>query len=270
MKFERILRIVNCEPWLITASAHAQIRRLLDARLAGMPMEPMDKPDKPEEMNLDRAVAVVPVAGVLGKGLSAIEKSCGACDVDDVAEALARAVDMPEATAILLYVDSPGGSVRGISELGDAVVAASKIKTVFAFTDGMMDSGAYWLSAGADQIYASQAAEVGGIGVYIPWIDETKAYNKEGLAVDIIKNSEGKFKGMGYPGTALTEEQRAHLQKRVDDIFAMFVEHITNNRPKVKREAMQGQSFLAADALEMGLIDAVAGFDAAISDALLL
>ena len=263
MKFRHLLEIVHCQPWLITPAAHETIRNLLDQKLAGVDLafEPTEQP----AMTVQDGVAVIPVKGVIGKGLSAIEKSCGACGVEDIAANIAAAENDPTVGAVLFDIDSPGGSVPGVPELAETIRTMGK-KSV-AFTEGQMDSAAYWLASGTDCIYSTPSAEVGSIGVYMPWVDQTKRYEAAGVKVDVIKNTGGTYKGMGYPGTALTDEQRAHLQERVDGIFSMFTDAVLAKKPKVAADSMRGQTFMGKAAKKAGLVDALGSYADAFNEA---
>jgi signal peptide peptidase SppA len=275
MKLLHVLQAVLNEPWVITESAHAKIRMVVQAKLAGArvsdeyEVEATAKDQFQLTGDTGNLCAIVPIHGIIGKGVSGIERSSGMVGVEQISADIDAAMADDNVSCILLDIDSPGGSVRGVPELGDKIREANETKPVLAFTDGQMDSGAYWLAAGARAIYASRGSEVGSIGVYIPWADETRAYEQEGVSVKVIKNKEGTFKGMGLPGTALTAEQEEHLQKRVQDIFSDFTTHILASR-KVSMDAMRGQSFRACDALECGLIDQVSDFETAVRDCLLL
>lgn len=265
MKFSRVHRIVTSEPWLVTPAAHTSIRELVEAHIQGSDL-PIALDYEAPKMDVQDGVAIIPIAGVIGKGLSAIEKSCGACGIEDIAANLAEAATSPEVRSILLHFDSPGGAVTGVPELANVIAAVSAQRPVVAYTDGQMCSAAYWLGAGARAIYASDSAEVGSIGVYMPWVDQTKAYEAEGYKVEVIKNKGGTFKGMGVPGTSLTDDQRAHLQDRVDQIFGMFTGHVTRSR-SVKADALRGQSFLAAEAKQVGLVDRIGSLADAMAEA---
>jgi len=166
-------------------------------------------------------------------------------------------------TTILLDVDSPGGVVGGVPELADLIADVDETKRVTAFTEGQMCSAAYWLACGAREIIATPSSEVGSIGVYMPWMDSTAAFAAQGVKVEVIKNTGGTFKGMGMPGTSLTDDQRAHLQDRVDEIFGMFADHVTANR-HTSTEAMRGQTFMGKSAKKAGLVDRVGSYQTAV------
>jgi signal peptide peptidase SppA len=155
---------------------------------------------------------------------------------------------------VLLDIDSPGGSVTGVPELAARIKAVADERPVFAFTDGMMCSAAYWLASQTDAIYATKTADVGSIGVYMAILDEARAYEMAGVKVELFKA--GRLKGMGMPGTSLTEEAREHLQSEVDDIYQWFTSDVRSKRD-VSAEVMQGQSFMAEAAARHELIDMV-------------
>jgi signal peptide peptidase SppA len=262
MKFARIFQAVHFQPWLITSRGHASVRELLERRLEFTPLS-----DRPTQdvfgnelpvMQIQDGIAIIPINGVIGKGLGSLEKSCGAVGVEDVSADIQAAVMDKSVKAILLDISSPGGTVGGVPNLADLIAEATKYKKVIAYSDSEMASAAYWLASSANLIYADMVSDVGSIGVYIPWVDQSAAFAMEGYKVDLIKNAGGKYKGMGYPGTSLTPEQRDQMQKSVDQIFSMFQGHVLMNRPKIKEEAMQGQTFLGDEALSVGLIDGVA------------
>jgi len=204
-------------------------------------------------MQIIDGMAHIPIGGVIGKKLSGMEKGSGAVDVNDISRELHVATADPNVTRILLHIDSPGGMVTGTPELS-AQIGRIK-KPVYAFTDGSMASGAYWIGASADAIFATETANIGSIGVYLPVIDSTEAMAKRGLKVDLI--TAGTLKGAGFPGTKMTEPQRAHLQQRVNDIHGMFTSHVQAHRGVVTDATMQGQTFMAKEALERNLIDGI-------------
>ena len=267
MKFQHVLEIVNCQPWLITAQGHASVRALVKSKLEGVALDMTDMMPECEDARVENGIGIIPIKGVIGKGLSKMEKSCGATDIKDIATELQELINDPACKCILLDIDSPGGTVTGVPELAAKIAAADETKPVIAFTDGQMDSAAYWLASGARLIVASPSAEVGSIGVYMPWADYTKAYETEGVKVEVIKNTGGTFKGMGMPGTALTDDQRQHLQSRVDEIFSMFTQSV-NRKQRVKAEAMRGQTFMGESAKSVGLIGVVGDFEDAINECL--
>lgn len=279
MRLARIHELIYGEPWLVPASTHAAFRTLLDAFAAGAPVpaetftpnsgfyqRPSDRsaavngvPAKdglpPFDMVGD--VAVIHIEGPIGKRLTSFEKACyGACDVDDVRKALNAAVDGKNAGVVLSF-DSPGGTVTGTPELAADIRAACSKKKIYAYTDTLCASAAYWLASQTMGIFASPSASVGSIGVYSYFLDESASYAAQGLRPHLITT--GKYKGMGAPGIPLTDDQRAHLQERVDAIFADFKAGVLDARPQADETVFDGRCFSGKDAIKHGLIDDICG-----------
>ena len=274
IRFTNIANQIYSKPWLVTPLAHSSIRRLFETRYqatAKTENELVDifGDDQPE-MTVEDGIAIIPIHGIIGRGLGKLEKVCGAVDTEDIANNIAVALENPDVTAILLDINSPGGTVNGVPECANIIALANEVKPVMAYSDGEACSAAMWLASSARACYGSVSAEWGSVGVYLPWIDETAAYAQDGYKVELIKNTGGDFKGAGYPGTALTPEQKAELQRGVDQIFAMFSAHVLDRRGPVNPNALRGQTFLSAEAKKMGLIDEVATFTQAFADLKLL
>jgi protease-4 len=137
---------------------------------------------------------------------------------------------------------------------------------VFAYADGQMCSAAYWLASQSSAIYAWEEATVGSIGVYSAFLDQSRAMEMAGIKPMIFKS--GEHKAMGFPGTSLTEKERAMIQARVDEIGVAFRSSVNSGRAReIADDVMQGQSFTAQEAVKNGLVDSVADFAKALSDA---
>jgi signal peptide peptidase SppA len=257
MRFEGITRAVYFDPWLITEAGHASIVEMLkllgavavDRTGTGACGEAVPVP----QMKVEEGVAIIPVLGPIGRRLPEFVKGAGYVDSADIIADAREAEANPAVHTIVFDIDSPGGMVNGTPEAASAIHGLTK--PTYAYTGGVMASGAYWLAAAAKYILAAPSACIGSIGVYLPIIDQSKQMEMAGLAVDLIKD--GKFKGMGFPGTTLTEEQRGQLQAGVNRIGVDFREWVTSNRKYVLKEDMQGQVFGAKEAFDKGLIDGV-------------
>lgn len=256
MRFQRIIEQVYCRPWLITGAGWDAVHRLVADRITNPKAERPTEDiwgDPLPQMEIRGSTAIIPVDGVIGRKMGMMEKSCGGVDCLDISDDLRKAVQNPAVRSIVLDVNSPGGTVGGVPELANEVRDAAKVKKVVAFANDTMCSAAYWISAGAQSIYATPSSDVGSIGVFVPWIDRSAAYEQAGLSVEIIRS--GKYKGMGYPGTSLTDDQRALIQASVDSTYEQFAGFVKANRGKrITDEVLQGQSFSGADASENGLV----------------
>lgn len=267
MKLADLLTQLYSEPALITPEAHASIRQIIEARLgisdsARQPGQGVCGEEvEVEQMEIRDGIAHIPINGAIGQKLTPFERGEGAVDVLDVANEIDEAEDNADVRAILFDIDSPGGMVLGTPELADKIKAMRKPK--YAFTDGLMASAAYWIGSSADAIFSTPTASIGSIGVYVPVIDSTGWHAQRGIKVDLIKA--GRYKGAGYPGTALTDSQREHLQARVNQIYGMFTGAVKARRPMAQdTETFQGQTFLAAEALSRGLVDFIVPNKAAV------
>ena len=258
MKIEFLIRQIFAEPALITPAAHASIRIWFEARMLHEARQPgtdiCGNEVELEQMTIKDGIAEIPIGGVIGMNLKPFQRGSGAVDVADISAEIDQAMADPAVKQILFNVDSPGGMVSGTPELADKIAAITKPK--FAFTNGLMASAAYWAMSGADLIMGTKTANVGSIGVYMPVFDESRAYERAGVKVELIKA--GALKGIGFPGTALSESGKAHLQERVDEIYGMFKSHVSAMRKnRVKDEDMQGQSFMGEKARNKGLMDGI-------------
>lgn len=265
MKFVNMWTELLCKPCLITPQMHGVLCEILMRRMSGdvVAFEVDDAKEQSGMSTLGDNIARIAIDGVIGKHVSAIEKSSGVTDVDDLSAQVSAAIGDSGVEGIFLDVNSPGGGVTGVPEAAALIASAAAKKPVVAFTDQLMASAAYWLAAGADAIYASQSASVGSVGVYMAWLDESAAFEMQGIKTELIKR--GKFKAMGMSGTALTDEQRDHLQSEVDTLYDWFRAAVTSRR-KVPQSAMEGQTFYAADAKKARLIDRVGSREGAVKE----
>jgi signal peptide peptidase SppA len=272
-KLATVIASMRSEPWLLLPDVHAEILKMLEAR---GPAANYDDGEDEDEIEAPRPyypdyevvgnVAVVHIHGVIMANLGPLAAMLGAADTARVSRALDEVDARPDVRGIVLHMDSPGGRVTGTPELADKVAEISARKRVIAYTDNMLASAAYWIAAGASAIYASASSTVGSVGVYVPFIDQSKAYEEAGVKVDIIKSGKTPYKAAGFQGTSLTEEQRDDMQSQVDFLYDLFAGFVTSRR-RVRGDALQGQTFFGAQAVKTGLIDSIASFDQAIQDA---
>ena len=199
-------------------------------------------------------VGVIPVYGVIGKGLTPLEKMMGAADVDELSAAIDAFAMNPDVTRIALQVSSPGGTVTGVEELANKIRGLGK--PTLAYTDSEMASAAYWIGSAADRVVASPSATVGSIGVYIAIPDYSAAAEMAGIKMVVLKS--GKFKGAGIEGTSLNPDQIENLQASVDTIHGEFKDAVLMKRKMVKAEAMEGQTFSGKQAAAQGLVTGLA------------
>ena len=253
-------------PWLVTESYHRVMLETLEKVDAQTNNEYAlaaqvaytDEEENRGWTDLGDGMAGVNIEGALLRRPSAVEQAFfGLTSTSELKETLLNLAADPKVSGVLLNIDSQGGSVGGTPEAANAVKELNKVKPVVAYSEGMTASAAYWIGSQARLFVAAPSAKIGSIGVYVPLIDQTEQFAKAGIKVDLVTNSEGTFKGAGYPGTPVTKIQRANIQDQVDQIFAEFKGEVLAKRPNVPDSAMQGQIFLAAQAKKNHLIDFV-------------
>jgi len=278
MRFQHIIEQVYFQPWYITPSGHFAIHAILESRLGIMPPAgasaaasagaPAPQAFDFKELFAQRrplsidaeGIATVHILGPLGRGLSKLEKSCGATDFADIQAEIREAV-AKGAKGILLDINSPGGTVSGTPET--ARLVATKALPTVVFVDDLMASAAYYIGAGADAIVAEESAVVGSIGVYIPWMDYSERIRALGYKPAPIVNKGGDLKALGFGGS-LTDVQRGYLQEMVDADFGAFRDHVRAFRD-VPDSAMRGQILKGQPALDAALVDQLGDRAAAVA-----
>ena len=186
-------------------------------------------------------------------------------DVDTVSQALVRANSDPNIHAIILDVNSPGGTPVAGDEILGAVLQVTE-KPIVAVVRDVGASAAYWAIAGADYIVASPVSDVGSIGVTMSYTESAGALEEEGGRwVDIAS---GSFKDAGNPERMLREEEKVYFQTQVDTIYMYMVQRIASARPSLDESVLaqlaDGRAFLGTEAKERGLVDALGGFSEAL------
>lgn len=203
-------------------------------------------------------VAIIPVKGAMSKNGLEFWGIQWLTSMRAIGAAIMQAAADPNVSAIMLDVESPGGTVDGVEELAAAVAAASLAKPVFAYADGLMASAAYWASCAAREIAASATSRVGSIGVVLMHREYSRALDQSGITVNIL--SAGHFKTAGNTAQPLSDEMRAYMQSGIDDVYEMFLAAVAHGRGASREQALamaDGKIFLAGAAQTVGLIDRV-------------
>ncbi len=174
-----------------------------------------------------------------------------AADSNMIGDAIREAGARDDIKAVLLEIDSPGGTVAGTPELAATVKSVNERKPVYAFSSGLMASAAYWVASQARAVYATPSAQVGSIGVVQAVIDDTAALDAEGIKVEVF--SVGKYKAMGAPGTPLTDDQRNLIRSNLAEIAQEFHAAVLARGRAIPADAMEGQTFSGRQAQRVNL-----------------
>ena len=206
-------------------------------------------------MRVEDGTAIIPVNGVVVRGVSMAEKVNGIVTVEDLEKDIRFAIGSGEVKRVILDIDSPGGMYNGTPEIADLIAELAEVKPMAAFTNGLMASAAYWIGATSGRVYMSKSADVGSVGVVMMWPDVSKATEGRGVKIKVF--SSGAFKGM-IPEVELTESQESYLQDKVENLANEFYSQIKRVRAGVDESAFDGRTFQAEEAMEMGLVDGLA------------
>jgi signal peptide peptidase SppA len=249
-----LLNGLNGREALLIDPAKANDHRVLAEKFGFTDMLAQLFGEVPKAYIAEDGTGVIPIAGVIGKSLSPLEKMTGAVDVSDIAETIDDYATNPQVTRIAFQVSSPGGTVTGVEELANKV--RNIAKPTMSYSDTEMASAAYWVAAAADKVVASPSSTVGSVGVYMVVADYSEAAKNEGIKMIVIKA--GQHKAIGVPGAEVTDAHQAHLQEGVDEIHADFKAAVLKTRKMVKAEDMEGQVFSGKQAAQRGLVTGLA------------
>jgi signal peptide peptidase SppA len=218
-------------------------------------------------------IAVLPLFGVITQRGNMIEdvSGPGSVSTQQFAAALRQALTDESVSQILIDIDSPGGSVYGVAELADEIVAARAQKPIIAIANSLAASAAYWIGCSATEFYVTPGGEVGSIGVWQAHFDYSQALAAEGVTPTLI--SAGTYKVEGNPYAPLEPEAQAFMQSRVDDYFLAFSKAVAKGRgvpiAQVRNGMGQGRVLGADAALEQNMVDGIVTLDEAIRKMLL-
>lgn len=202
-------------------------------------------------------VAVIHVEGVIvgGRGQGGLLGDGGG--TDSIIRQIQSARDDVEVRAVVIRINSPGGSAPASQEVGEELKKLrSSGKVVVASMGDMAASGGYWIAALCDTIYANPGTITGSIGVYIPYANWQELFKKVGISGEKIKS--GPHKDMLSPERPMTEKERAIVQEMVDDLYEQFVAVVAEGRkmdPAKVRQLADGRIYTGRQARTLGLVD---------------
>lgn len=188
---------------------------------------------------------------------------------DTMVRALDEAAKDSEVKAIILRIDSPGGSGTASESIWRAVKRAEAAgKPVIVSMVNYAASGGYYIACGADKIVADPATLTGSIGVFAGKFVVNGLEDKLGVSMDTL--SYGQDAGIDSAQSEFTPAQKQHFNEMLDDFYKTFVARVADGRhlDPVKAESIaRGRVWTGAQAKERGLVDVLGGFDDAVTEA---
>lgn len=258
-------------PWAITPDKLQELQGIYATHLRGEKInlealearlgQPLQNTPTAYEV-LDGGVAVLALDGIIAPKANLFMRISGGTSAQLFERAVLDAAADPAVRSMILATDSPGGSVHGTPEAADAVRRFGTAKPIVSLASGTMASAAYWIGSAANAVYVSSPTVlVGSIGVVA-----THNYSpREGNSAT-TEISAGKYKRIASGNEPLSKEGRAYMQAQVDHIYQVFVDAVSAHRgagvDTVLEHMADGRMFVGQQAINAGLVDGVATFDA--------
>jgi len=206
-------------------------------------------------LGMGRHTAVVDVEGVIAADEHA--------SADNIISGLQAAFESDDAAAIILRINSPGGSPVEAGYVSDEIYRLRQKhpdKKVYAVVTGICASGGYYIASAADQIYADPASIVGSIGVILSSFGFVEALEKLGIQRRLM--TAGTHKGLLDPFSPQRQEQVEHLQVMLDNIHKQFIERVKKGRGDRltnEEQVFSGLIWTGEQGVKLGLVDALGG-----------
>ena len=231
------------------------------SRFVGKPSGPRGEDGRTIPMYREQnGVALIGVLGELVNRGAWIGASSGLTSYEGIDAQLAAAED-PAIRAVILDMNTPGGSASGAMETAAKVRALAAKKPVYAFVNGQAASAGYAIASGATKIVTTPSGVLGSIGVVWMHLDRSAQVEKSGVKPTLL--TAGAYKADGHPLAALPDDARARIQGQIDQIYGLFVSTVAAHRPMTEEAARKTEAavFMGQAAVDAGLADAVGTLD---------
>jgi len=210
---------------------------------------------QPEKVSLGQPnAALIEVKGVLLTETSGGFSQQEIVPSQEIVNFIQEAEKDSNIQAIVLEINSPGGSPVASDEIATAMKNAKK--PVIAFVRELGASGGYWVASAADYVIAHKMSLVGSVGVIGSYLEYSGTMEKYGVGYERL--IAGKYKDAGSPFRKLTEEEEGIIQKELDTLHDFFIQEVALNRnldEEYVRELATGQVYLGVEAVRLGLVD---------------
>ncbi len=210
-----------------------------------------------------------PQADIFGaaQGVGIVEITGVIVSADEIIADLVELRENDRVKALVLRIDSPGGTVGASQEIFEEVKRTNKLKPVVASMGSIAASGGLYASLGAAKIVANPGTMTGSMGVILKFPNLEELFGKIGYRSEVVKS--GRMKDIGSAERPMTEDERKMLQGVIDNVHEQFVQAVATSRslPELEvRKLADGSIFSGEQALGLGLIDRLGNF----TDAVLL
>lgn len=201
----------------------------------------------------------------IGEKVGVIELTGVITSATDLLEDLRDFREDTSIKAIVLRIDSPGGSVAPSQEIHDAVKKTVNVKPVVVSMGSIAASGGYYIAVAGQKIVANPGTMTGSIGVIMEFANYEELLKKIGWQNVVVKS--GRFKDIGSPNRPMTDADKQILQAMIDDVQSQFIAAVAQGRkltPERVKEVADGRIMTGQQAHAVGLVDDLGGLEMAI------
>lgn len=232
-----------------------------DAKIPTMKVTEFNKTVSSKNLTSNNRIAVILAEGQIVSG-----SAPGFLSSDIFAEEIKKARKNDNIDAIVLRVNSPGGSILASEVIWKEMVEAKKAKPLIVSMGEVAASGGYYISAPADTIVAQPNTITGSIGIFGLFFNvEELVTDKLGITTDVVET--GELSDFMNPGRELTQVEKDIMQKNIDDGYETFISKVVEGRGMTEEQVKavaSGRVWTGTQAKERGLVDVLGGLDTAI------
>ncbi|MCE5228068.1 signal peptide peptidase SppA [bacterium] len=226
---------------------------------------------KPQRVSMRPAIGIIYIDGAIMPGYRSQNPFAGneGAFAGEIRYAIEKAMNDATVKAIVLRIDSPGGSATASEVILNAAQVAHGKKPILVSMGNVAASGGYYVAMAADEIWADNHTLTASIGVFTGKLVTTQMWNKIGF--NWVPYRRGQNAGALSQAAPFSETERVKMQQLVDEIYVTFKKHVTDGRGKKLKKPIEdiaaGRVYTGAQALELGLVDKIGGLDAAVEAA---
>lgn len=265
MQYSNVVGSFFDNTWAMMPEAMPKLVQVVNRWAVGMKLDKAAVQEivaaRPRKLeSVEGSVAVIPLFGVVAQRMNIMQEiSEGGTSTEMFGRAFDQLIADSSIGAVVINIDSPGGSVYGTEELADKIFKARGTKPIYAVANSLAASAAYWIGSAADQLFVTPSGEVGSIGVLAMHVDYSK-FN-ESVGVNPTYIHAGKYKVEGHPNAPLDQEATQAIQASVDSYYESFTGAVARNRGVSQRDVKsgygEGRVLRAKAAVEAGMADGV-------------
>ena len=225
-----------------------------------------EEPDFPPLYERMGDVGIIKIEGSLVPGEAEWMRYFGITGYADIKAAVLEGLADKGAKSLMIFSNSGGGSVAGVEDAESFIAQVAQHKPTSAYSE-FSASAAYWLTSAAGHITTSPTGVNGSLGVIRVVTEYSKAFEKDGITKTVMRA--GRYKALGNPFEPLSEDGKAEIQSKLDDLYQIFIDVVARNRGTtaiIADQVMgQGREFLGKRGLEAGLVDSIGDFESGLA-----